>query len=235
VRTELLSRSLECGARLVQAYGRTLADRRDELAALARVMGDPRRMMEDYTQRLDDRWERLRLAGDGMFSRYRTELAHAGAALRAARLKALIEQRADRLDECGERITAAGTRLLDDVTRRLDHLGKLLKSYSFENVLERGYAMVLDKKGHWIASAGEAKAGDAVDIRFNDGSRGAVIDGGDDSRAAHVVKPAKREPGRGGSNDNQGSLRCRCCVSPYPRRRRRRPPIPSQRRRCSTS
>lgn len=212
VRAELLGRSLECGARLVQAYDRTLADRRDRLTALARVMGDPRRMMEDYTQRLDDRWERLRLAGDGMFSRYRTDLAHAGAALRPQRLNALIEQRGERLEECGDRIAAAGDRLIADVERRLDHLGKLLKSYSYENVLERGYAMVIDKKGHWIASAGEAKAGDAVDLRFHDGQRGAVIEGGDGASsprpapAATPPKPAKRESGRGGSNDNQGSL-----------------------------
>jgi exodeoxyribonuclease VII large subunit len=207
VRAELLTRSLECGARLVQAYDRTLIDRRDRLAALARVMGDPRRMMEDYTQRLDDRWERLRLASDGMFSHYRAELAHAGAALRPARLNALIEQRGERLEECGHRVLTAGTRLLDDVTRRLDHLGQLLKSYSYENVLERGYAMVVDKKGHWISSAREAKAGEAVDLRFHDGQRGAVIDGGDSSASTRPApKPAKRDPGRGGSNDNQGSL-----------------------------
>jgi exodeoxyribonuclease VII large subunit len=167
-------------------------------------MGDPRRLMEDYAQRLDDRWERLRLAGDGMFSRSRAELAQAGAALRPARLHALIEQRGERLHECCDRVVAAGSRLLADVERRLDHLGQVLKSYSYENGLERGYALVLDNHGHWIASAAEAKAGQAVDLQFRDGKRGAVIDGGE--AAPRAPKPAKREPGRGGSDGNQGSL-----------------------------
>ena len=204
VRAELLSRSLECGARLVQAYDRSLSDKQDRLAALARVMGDPRRLMEDFTQRLDDRWERLRLAGEGMFSRYRTELAQAGAALRPARLLALIEQRAERLDEFGDRVAAAGSRLLGDTERRLAHLGALLKSYSYEHVLERGYVLVSDKAGQLLASAAAVKPGDGVNLRFHDGSRGAVIDGGDG--APSPAKAAKRDTGSRGPSGNQGSL-----------------------------
>ena len=208
VRAELLSRSLECGARLVQAYDRSLADKQDRLAALARVMGDPRRLMEDYAQRLDDRWERLRLAGEGMFSRYRTELAQAGAALRPARLQALLEQRADRLEELGTRVATAGSRLLADTERRLAHLAALLKSYSYEHVLERGYVLVSDKAGHLLATAAAAKPGDEVTLRFHDGSRGAVIEGGDGAAPAPSATPAKpaKRGGPRGPSDNQGSL-----------------------------
>ena len=215
VRTELLARSLEFGARLVQAYDRSLADKQDRLAALARVMGDPRRMMEDYTQRLDDRWERLRLAGEGMFSRYRTELAQAGAALRPARLQALIEQRAERLDEFGARVAAAGSRMLADTERRLAYLAALLKSYSYEHVLERGYVLVSDRAGHLVASAAAVKPGDGVNLRFHDGSRSAVIDGGTDTAQqsgplsavkTSPVQTPKRDSGPRGPSGNQGSL-----------------------------
>jgi exodeoxyribonuclease VII large subunit len=214
VRAELLSRSLECGARLVQAYDRLLSDGRDRLAALARVMGDPRRLMEDFTQRLDDRWERLRLAGAGMFSRYRTELAHAGSALRPQRLTAMVEDRQDRVRDLGKRLDGTYARTVEDGARRYEHVCQLLESYSYKNILKRGYVLVTDKSGNLVESAAEAKPGDAVDLRFHDGNRGAVIEGDGVARPSQaapaqntqVVRTPKRDSGPRGSSGNQGSL-----------------------------
>jgi exodeoxyribonuclease VII large subunit len=77
----------------------------------------------------------------------------------------------------------------------------LLESYSFERVLERGFVPVTDKDGHLVPSAVEAQPGDAVSLRFHDGTRGAVIEG---QEKPVKVRPSKR--GHGGSSDNQGSL-----------------------------
>ena len=195
VRADLLSRTMECGARLVQAYDRGLTDKRDRVAALARVMGDPRRLMEDFAQRLDDRWERLRLAGESMFSRYRADIAQAGAALRRERLDGLIEQRGERVVDVSGRLVGGFRRTVEDAERRYRHVCQLLDSYSYEKILKRGYVMVTDQAGHLVAAAAEAKAGEAVTLRFHDGARGAVVSGGDGAPRS-AAKPAHRASGR---------------------------------------
>jgi exodeoxyribonuclease VII large subunit len=178
-----------------------LADRADRLAALARVMGDPQRVIEEFAQRLDDRWERLRLAGDGMFARIRSKIAEAAAALRPQRLLALIEQRDERLEGVRNRLATAGGRALADAERHVVQLGRMLESYSYENVLKRGYALVLNGEGHLVAAAADAHSGDAVTLRFHDGERGAVIDG---EKKAAAPKPAK--PTKPSGTGGQGSL-----------------------------
>jgi exodeoxyribonuclease VII large subunit len=119
---------------------------------------------------------------------------------------------------------------VEDAARRYKHVCQLLDSYSYENILKRGYAMVTDSAGHLVASAAEAKPGDAVDLRFHDGSRGAVIEGADAVRAPRATparasqaaqtripeaapapaRAPKRDGGSrgssGGSSGNQGSL-----------------------------
>src|SRR5206468_2985819 len=63
-------------------------------------------------------------------------------------------------------------RALADRTTRLAAAGRLLESYSYVDVLRRGYALVLDPAtGHAIGSAQEATPGRAVATRFQDGER----------------------------------------------------------------
>ncbi len=206
VRAELLGRVLEDGARMVRSFSKAIEERSDRLKGLTRVMGDPQRLIEDYAQRLDDRWERLRLAGDGMLSRFASVIATAAAALRPQRLGALVEQREERLDTVGARLVTAGGRALADAERHVAQLGKLLESYSHKSVLERGFALVIGPDGHLIGSAAAAQAGDAVSLRFHDGERGAVIEGEASEKPATkksaAPKPAKKTPDTG----NQGSL-----------------------------
>ncbi len=140
--------------------------------------------------------------------------------------EAMVEDRGDRVREIGARLDGTYGRAVEDAARRYKHVCQLLDSYSYENILKRGYAMVTDSAGHLVASAAEAKPGDAVDLRFHDGSRGAVIAGaGGAARPpqaaqtpaaqAHApqtaaARPAKRDGGSrgssGGASGNQGSL-----------------------------
>jgi exodeoxyribonuclease VII large subunit len=170
-------------------------------------MGDPQRLLEDFAQRLDDRWERLRLAGDGMFARFTAIVSTAAAALRPQRLQALVEQRDERLDGVGKRLATAGSRALGDAERHVAQLGKLLESYSHKSVLERGFALVVGGDGHLVASAAQAQAGDGVTLRFHDGERGAVIDGTSGTQKPPAAKPVKPKPPPSTQNGgNQGSL-----------------------------
>lgn len=59
--------------------------------------------------------------------------------------------------------------------QRLDGYAKRLELLGVEKTLERGFALVLDCSGRPVAQASRLKAGERVDIRFNDGVRGAEI------------------------------------------------------------
>ena len=50
-----------------------------------------------------------------------------------------------------------------------------LEALSPLSVLSRGYAMVSDTDGNMITNAASLKVGDAVDLRFSDGSARAEI------------------------------------------------------------
>src|SRR5712672_3461928 len=64
VRAELLADVMQDGARLARAMRRMTDEARLRLEGLARGLPDPQDLLGAATQRLDDRAERLRLAGD---------------------------------------------------------------------------------------------------------------------------------------------------------------------------
>jgi exodeoxyribonuclease VII large subunit len=101
-------------------------------------------------------------------------------------------------------------RLRRDAGTRLEHLVKLLRSYSYEGVLERGYAVVRTA-GEVMTRAAGAKPGQGIEVQFRDGRIAAVIGqgGGGAAGPAQPAKPpakprAKAKAGNG--DDPQGSL-----------------------------
>jgi exodeoxyribonuclease VII large subunit len=211
VRAELLSRVLDCSRRLEAGTARLFTEHRTRLDALRRGLGDPARLIETAMQRLDDRGERLDRAALGRVERCRGRLAELGARLPHPRRQ--VAETARHLAQLGDRLTACGTRLphrpaerfhalsgrfgpepvqraLADRTARLAAAGRLLESYSYVDVLRRGYALVLDPAtGHALGSAQEATPGRAVSIRFQDGEAPAVIGGSKPHRPARAPEP----------------------------------------------
>ncbi|MDR6290490.1 exodeoxyribonuclease VII large subunit [Inquilinus ginsengisoli] len=216
VRAELLGRVLDCSRRLEAGTARLFTEHRTRLDALRRGLGDPARLIETAMQRLDDRGERLDRAAAGSVERQRARLAELGARLPHPRRQ--VAETARHLAQLGDRLAALGPRLahrpaerfqalsgrfgpepvlraLADRTTRLAAAGRLLESYSYVDVLRRGYALVLDPAtGHAIGSAHEATPGRAVAIRFQDGEAPAVIGGGKPHKPA---RPAEPKPEQG--------------------------------------
>ena len=56
-------------------------------------------------------------------------------------------------------------------------MGQLLVSLSYQGVLARGYALVMDINGKPVRQAVGVKPGDRLDIRFHDGGVAATVDG----------------------------------------------------------
>ena len=221
VRAELLAQIGDMGARLGRAALRGLTERATRIDALARVLPNPRAVIEDCTRRLDDRAERLRLALPNLLHRRAAEadrlaarlkhprellaekrhaLERAGAGLDHALKSAAqaetarLGQSALRLDQTGHRLGPAMTRLLTERSQRLASIGQMLESVSYHRVLERGYAVVRDESGGVISSARSAQAGAALSVEFRDGGMPVRVEG--------AVKKAAKSAGDG----RQGNL-----------------------------
>lgn len=201
VRAELVATVADCAARLVGAMARGLEERRVRVQHLSRALPNPRRVIDDARLKLDDRAERLGLALPNLLHRRQAELDKLSGQLRHPRellaakthqldslstrldhaLKSAVQAekaRQDRLglklEQVGQRLAPAMTRLLAEQSRRLEASAKLLESYSYKNVLERGFAVVRDGDGK-LVSAADAQTGAGWSIEFKDGKTDVVV------------------------------------------------------------
>jgi exodeoxyribonuclease VII large subunit len=198
VRLELLSQVQAQGSRLVGCMTRKLDERRTHVRNLARALPNPRRVIEEAAQRLDDRAERLGNSLPTLLHKRETELANAAGGLRHAlrAFRAEVTRGAADLAQRQERLASAVRRHLSDRDAALGRCADLLRSYSYERVLERGFALVEGKAGPVTHAAG-AEAGEAWTVRFQDGAVAVTVGG--------VARPPHK-PRKPGSDDKQGDL-----------------------------
>ena len=201
VRVELLAQVLDDARRLVSAVSRKTAEEARWLDALDRRLGDPRRILEAPTQRLDHAAERLGLGPRHLVELGRARLDRAAAGLRPRSLGDRIGQGGKTLARSAAALNLAGERVVLDARRSLEAVCGLLDSLSYQRVLERGFALVRDAAGTPLTSAAAARPGMEIAIRFHDGEAGAVVAGAPGRAKA---KPGRRKDGRG--EDPQGSL-----------------------------
>lgn len=193
VRIELAQRLLSLRNRLARGASRSVEERRGRLLGAVRGLPKPQVLLGVARQRLDDRGERLRRALDVGLERRRQRLAQS--LIRLSPPAARIGQASAHL--ASERRALEGALRAWFAQRRgqLQNAGALLESFSYQRVLERGFAMVNDAQGHLITSAASLRASMRVIIRLADGTAPAIIEG---------ARPLRRST-RGG-NDAQGTL-----------------------------
>jgi exodeoxyribonuclease VII large subunit len=206
VRSELLATTGDLGARLGGGLRRLVERRKTELRATARAMPTPENLLAQPRQRLDIASQRLPSGLKAGLDTRRIALSRLGNRLEnrsprseLAKRRGKLESVADRLVNAlqgrlsrarteiardREKIAALDSRMLPALRRqlqrrtdRLDNAAKLLKGYSYEGVLERGFALVLNDKGQPVRSVVAATAGSAITVRVADGSFGAVVGG----------------------------------------------------------
>ncbi len=205
VRTELIGLVADGGARMTAAVNRLIGDGRIEIRGLVRGLPDLKGAIEAATQRLDDWTERLGNAlGVGLGER-RRDLGAAAAGLRKP--QARIDHAARLLAGEMRSLKRAGRAIVKDRGERLGQAAALLDSFSYERVLERGFALIADGDGRTVGSAAQLGPGDVIDVRFHDGRAGATVDsvtpaGGGGKRS----KPVKRHAKRPKADGRQGKL-----------------------------
>jgi exodeoxyribonuclease VII large subunit len=175
VRSELATRLLRLKARFAVGVNRSLEERRARLLAATRGLPKPQGLLGVARQRLDDWSERLR---QGLFvglDRRQRRARHAAARLASPAPRIAHER--SRLAGESRALDAAMRVYLRELNNRLRHAADLLASFSYERVLERGFALVQDRLGHVVTSSQALRPRQQVSLRFADGKAGATIDG----------------------------------------------------------
>lgn len=197
VRVELLAQVREGETRLVNSMQRMLIQHRNQVEGLSRGLPNLRRVVEEATQRLDDWGERLSNSlRNGLESR-RSRLSETVASLTKptqridnARLRLQGEARAlhraanSRFEKCGQ---------------HLKHTSALLESFSYQRVLERGFALVTDGAENALGSKSDVTPGMGLTIKFHDGAVSATASGRPVSAASKKTRSAKDEDGKQGT------------------------------------
>jgi exodeoxyribonuclease VII large subunit len=174
VRADLLAALAVLGGRLEQASARGQALRRERLRALAARLPAARRLVELPTQRLDELSGRLPRALGGLAARAGQRLAQA-----ETRFKRAGQVRLG-LAQAGLDRRAAGLRpwLLrsrqEAAMARVAAAARMLGSLGPEQVLARGYALVLGADGQPVMTQAQAVKAPRLTIRFQDGDTSVV-------------------------------------------------------------
>jgi len=200
VRGELLALIMDDGTRMISAINRRLLEYRTQLESSARGLPNLGRLLDDATQRLDDWSERLGNALTTGMSAKQAELGRIGGQLRQP--DHLLRQGQDRLNGEIRALEQAGRTILKEKSADFLRLSGLLESYSYERVLDRGFALVRDCADKPVTHAAQISAGDQVDVTFSDGARQMLVTGGEGMKS----KPKSKKPKAAGPDDKQGSL-----------------------------
>jgi exodeoxyribonuclease VII large subunit len=201
VRSELLGAVGELGVRIYRGVTQILDTHKTILVGLARGIPEPSRLLEDASQRLDDRGERLIRAIRQLHENKVSEVGRFGAFLQPRALAERAAASGDRLADLDRRARMAIKQFRKDRAATLDSHARLLESFSYERVLDRGFSLTTDEKGQPITSVTQATPGANLTIRFHDGSVGAEVQG------AGKPKPSGKKPVKKSKPENpQGSL-----------------------------
>ena len=202
VRSELLAYVADMGARQHRAVSRTMAERRTRITAAGRGLPRPDDLLAMARQRFDAASGRLgqSLKSATAASRNRFDQVAARLSIRP------LQQQIIRDRETVIRLSREARRGLDlhmeHRRQSLSAADKLLRAFSYQAVLERGFALVRDGDGQPLRTAAATEVGMGISIEFADGRADAVIGVRGTGKSASDAKIADAgKPGGG-----QGSL-----------------------------
>jgi len=146
VKNDLCAQLSTITGRLLNAETRYFEERRIKLEGLSRGIPNLEQLLQEATQKFDDRIERLNIAFKTLLQNKQNQIEHAG--LRPYYIKNLVEK---------------GSELLNQLSLRL-------QSVSVESVLKRGFAWVKDDKKQTVYNLRQAQQASSLEITFHDGT-----------------------------------------------------------------
>ena len=238
VRAELIAEIMSKARRALACWQRGQDHRRTELRSAIRALPSAEEVLAIPRQRLDACAEKLPRALIANAQIHHRQYSRVASRLSPPLLRSHVERRRTQLGACTQRlssalktyrltqlvriarardrITALSERAqrcmqstLETRTMRLERFHQLLRAFSYQGVLDRGFALVRDGGGRPLRTAAAVKPGMALDVEFADGCVNATAQG---VRSTRVVSPAPSRPPSpkprkpSGGDPGQGSL-----------------------------
>ena len=138
------------------------------LTLLDQRLPGPERILGHAAQWVDECGERLDAAATAAKLHATAALAKATAGLRPTVLEGRLAGYQQRIADLSHRITTALDTLVTQAEHKLSATADLLESYSYRNVLARGYAVIRDQGNHPLTRASQTHPDMAITIEFAD-------------------------------------------------------------------
>jgi len=206
VRAELLSQIAALIARRVACWQRGIEQRRKELRLLSRALPVADELLAMPRQRLDSCVERLPRALLANAQIHHRQFTRSAARLSPRLLKLRLVRSSEIVVAMADRGKRARENYLQRRWDRVRGAEKLLKAFSYQGVLQRGFALVRDDGGHPLRSASAVARGALLDIEFSDGRVAATADGAGPASAPAGMPVAPKPRARRGGGSGQGDL-----------------------------
>lgn len=209
VRADLAAQINDMETRLLRAQTRRLEQTRQHVDGLARGLPKLEDMLALPTQRLDAVAQRLAGGLQANITKQAARLGQSAARLTPAALQSRMRFADERVRGLMARTTRHIQTMMQQQQAGLEAMRRQLRLLSHENVLERGFALVLDESGKPLRRAAQAKTGSLLDIRLaGEQHVAARVEAGERSPKSSLkpkTKPKKAKPKPSGDG-GQGQL-----------------------------
>lgn len=145
VRADLIATTASFDQRMRSLMMNQVRHDKAQLAAFSARLGDPQQIINTQQMRLDYLGLHAQQGLKSVFNRSEQQFI---------RLQNQLRHPQQTLDLLKQRVVSAG---------------QLLESYSFKNVLARGFALITDPNGHVVTQASQAKKHSTLKMTFGDG------------------------------------------------------------------
>ena len=180
--------------------------RRNALLSASRGLGRPEDVLGAAGQRLDRAADRLRSGLRALLDGALTHVAKIGGRLNKNLLAAGFAKHDNRIAVAWARIAERTDRAVADRRTRLGASGRVLSAVSYQNVLERGFALVRGEDGTLLRRASESAGVNGGEIQFSDGAREFRFDGAAPGKPKKKSAPASKKATRIQSKPRQKGL-----------------------------
>ena len=174
VRDELISRIDELNLRIKSSFNNKLYGNKDRINYLIKLLGKPEQIFENKTQKLDFIYKDFENLFKDIFVEKKNKITQYVQCLLPPKI--LISNLFSKQQLLETKFKNFLENIINSKETKLNYLEQLLEASSFNRVLERGFALVMNNKGKPIKRSSEASKNANVKIKFSDEIRSAQLD-----------------------------------------------------------
>jgi len=163
--------------RLGQSARRLLKHLERQLEHVSSRLRDPRRELQNKTQRLDELDLRLNKAIGHQLEQHALRARHLDQRLATQSPAKILPLRKDQVIRLHQQLALAIKQNLKQRRESLQHAAQTLQVVSPLATLDRGYAIIKDEQGHIVRDAGTLEKGTTISASLGRGSLSAIVTG----------------------------------------------------------